>query len=196
MTRKAIITGILLVFCSIALFSQQKDSVKKVRLNHYSLTIGTGWTHYYNNLEYGDQKIKQDFAGLSFKFYWEPEYRLSLGLETGYYKMFRVTNQIGTDTTVEVDRTVVPLLLLVRMRVIDNVYLSAGMGLGFIYNKASGPNNEITTKTTSLSNYKFTGSYIYPLSDRWRVGGEVMLFNFGTYDDWMYSIQAVCAVRL
>jgi hypothetical protein len=196
MTRKAIILSGILVFCSIALFSQQKDTARKVRLNHYSLTIGAGWTHYYNNLDYGDQKINQDFAGLSFKFFWEPEHRLSLGLETGYYKMFKITDQITADTSIEVDRTVVPLLLLVRMRIIDNVYLGAGMGLAFIYNKAAGPHREVTTKTTSLSNYKFTASYIYPLAKHWRVGGEIMLFNFGTYDDWMYSIQAVCAVRL
>jgi hypothetical protein len=186
---------LILVCFTLFVFSQKQDSVK-VRLNHYSFTIGAGWTHYYNNLDYGDQKIKKDFAGLSFKFYWEPEHRLSLGLETGYYKMFKVTDQIGEDTTIEVDRTVIPLLLLVRMRIVDHVYLGAGMGLAFIYNKASGANKAITANVTSLSNYKFTGSYIYPLNKHWNVGGEVMVFNFGKFDDWMYSVQAVCAIRL
>ncbi len=56
---------LVLIFVTTAVFSQQNDSLK-VHLNHYTLTVGAGW---------------QDFAGLGLKFYWEPEYRLSLGLE-------------------------------------------------------------------------------------------------------------------
>ena len=90
----------------------------------------------------------------------------------------------------------IPLLLLVRMRIVDNFYLGAGVGLALITNKAAGANQKIVTKTTSLSNYEVSGSYIVPLSKHWQVGGELKMFNFGNLDDWMYSIQALCAVRL
>jgi hypothetical protein len=186
---------LVLVFFTLVVFSQQKDSVK-VHLNHYSFTIGTGWTHYIDNLDYGDKDLKKDFIGVSFKFFWEPEYRLSLGLESGYYRLFKNSYQINADTSIEVSRTVVPLLLLVRMRVIDNFYLGAGMGIAIITNKASGISKEIVTKTNSLSNFELSGSYIYPLSKHWRVGGEFKAFHFGSLNDWMYSVQALCAFRL
>jgi hypothetical protein len=186
---------LVLIFFTTVLYSQQKDSVK-LRLNHYTFTIGTGWTHYINNLENGDQDIKKNCAGVSFKFFWEPEYRLSLGLETGYYRLFKVTNQINADTSIETNRMVVPLLLLARMRIIDNVYLGVGMGIALITNKSSGVSQEIVTKVTSLSNFEFSGSYIYPLSKHWNVGGEIKGFHFGSLSDWMYSVQAVCAFRL
>ena len=195
MGRKTIVIAFVMVLFSLAVFSQQQDSVK-VRLNHYSLTFGTGWTHYFNNLENGDQDIRKNFAGISFKFFWEPEHLVSLGLETGYYKLFKVTYQVNGDTSVQVDRSVIPLLLLVRMRIIDNIYLGAGVGMAIINNKASGAHQEIVTKTTSLSNFEVSGSYIYPLSKHWRVGGELKVFSFGNLNDLMYSIQAVCAVRL
>lgn len=185
---------LVLIFFTLVVFSQQKDSVK-VRLNHYSLTFGTGWTHYINNLEYGDKNIQQDFAGVSLKFFWEPEYRLSLGLETGYYRLFKVKGQLTTDISGEAVRSVIPLLLLVRMRIVDNVYLGTGLGLAMITNKTSGGNQKILTKTWSLSNYEVSASYIYPLSKHWHVGGEFKFFNFGNLNDWMYSIQANCAVR-
>jgi hypothetical protein len=191
---KTVLTLVLVSYTLVA-FSQQKDSVK-VRLNHYTFTIGTGWTHYYNNLENGDQDIKKNFPGVSFRFLWEPEYRLSLGLESGYYKLFRITNQINSDTSIQIDRSVVPLLLLVRMRIVDNVYIGAGMGIAIINNKAEGAVQKIVTKTTSLSNFEVFGSYIYPLSKHWNVGGEVKIFSFASLNDWMYSIQAVCAFRL
>jgi hypothetical protein len=195
MGRKTICIALVLVFLSLASFCQKKDSVK-VHLNHYTLTVGAGWTHYINNLEYGVDKIQKDFAGVSLKFFWEPEHRLSLGLETGYYRMFRVTNQYNADTAIRIDRNVVPMLLLVRMRIVDHVYLGAGMGLAMIFTKATGAGQEVNTSVLSLSNYEVSASYIYPLTKHWLVGGEFKMFNFGKLDDWMYSVQALCAFRL
>ncbi|MEI6682571.1 MAG: hypothetical protein WCO44_08085 [Bacteroidota bacterium] len=186
---------VLLVFIAIAVFSQHKDTLK-ARINHYSFTVGTGWSHYFNNLEYGDNNIRQDFAGLSCRFYWEPEYRLSLGLESGYFRLFRVKNQITPDIGSEVDRSVIPLLLLVRMRVVDNVYLSTGLGLAVLTNKAAAGDQKIITKTWSLSNYEVAASYIYPLKKHLRVGGEMKLYNFGVLNDWMFALQAFVSVRL
>ncbi len=186
---------ILLVFIAIAVFSQQKDTLK-ARINHYSFTVGTGWNHYFNNLEYGDQNIRQDFAGLSCRFYWEPEYRLSLGLESGYFRLFRVKNQLTPDIASEVDRSVIPLLLLVRMRVIDNIYLSTGLGLAVLTNKVAAAGQKIVTRTWSLSNYEVAGSYIYPLRKHLRVGGEMKIYNFGALNDWMFAIHALVSVRL
>ena len=194
MNRKSIYITITLVLLSLSLFPQQKDSVK-VKLNHYSLTIGTGWTHYFNNLENGDKDLHEDFAGVSFRFYWEPEHLLSLGLETGYYKLFKGTYELNADTTAEVNRTVVPLLLLVRMRIVDHVYLGAGFGLALLNNKVSGIGDEILTKTTSLANFEFSAGYIYPLSRHWQVGGEARVYRFGSLEDWMMSVQAMCAFR-
>jgi hypothetical protein len=194
MKKKSTYFTIILVFCTLALFSQKKDSLH-VKLNHYSFTVATGWTHYIDNLENGDQKLKQDFMGFAFKFFWQPEYLISLGLETGYYKLFRATEQISVDTTAKVDRSVVPLLLLVRMRIIENFYLGAGMGIAIITNKTTGVGPEIVTKTNSLSNFELCGSYIYPLNKRWRVGGEAKAYHFGSLNDWMYSLQVLCAIR-
>ena len=195
MGRKIIFAVFVLVILTLAAFSQKSDSVK-LRLNHYSLTLGIGWSHYYNNLEYGDKDIRQDFAGLSVKFFWEPEHRLSLGLESGYYHLFKVKYQLANDVSAEVNRSVVPFLLLVRMRIVDRFYLGTGMGLAVINNKVSGGSKEILTKTWSLSNYEFSGSYIYPLRHHLCVGGEFKVFNFGNLNDWIYSLQVLCAFRL
>jgi hypothetical protein len=195
MGRIKTVFTLVLIFFTLVVYSQAKDSVR-VRLNHYSLAIGAGWTHYFNNLENGDNNIKTDFAGISAKFFWEPEYRLSLGLETGYYKLFKIENQVSQDTSVQIDRSLVPFLLLVRMRIIDHVYLGAGMGISIITNKASGAGQEIVTKMNSLANFELSGSYLYPLSKHWIVGGETKVFYSGTLNDWIYSIQAVCAIKL
>lgn len=193
MARIRILLTCLAAGLVLAAFPQASDS-SKVRLNHYSFTLGTGWTHYIDNLENGNGDITKDFIGVSLKFFWEPEYRLSLGLETGYYKLFRTTHQFG-DTVAHADRNVVPLLLLVRMRIIDNFHLGAGMGLAFVQNKLSGVGDEVVTKTNSLANFQLSASYMYPLGKMFRVGGEAKAFHFAAMDDWMYSLQALVAVR-
>jgi hypothetical protein len=190
---RTIIT-LAMAFLSVVVYSQKNDSIK-VRLNHYSFTIGTGWTHYINNLESGGQNIQKDYAGVSLKFFWEPEHLLSLGLETGYYKLFVAKGQLTDNTTGQVDRSVIPLLLLIRMRIIQNVHLGIGTGIALINNKTVGGKQKVITETISLSNFEFSGAYIYPLSKHWLVGGEVKLFHFGNTEDTMYSIQATFAWR-
>ena len=184
----------VLVSLSVVVYSQNNDSVK-VRLNHYTLTIGAGWTHYINNLEMGGQNLQKDYAGVSLKFFWEPEHRLSLGLETGYYKLFMAKGQLTDNTTGQVDRSIVPVLFLIRMRIIDNVHLGIGTGLALIMNKTAGGKQKVLTETISLSNFELSGAYIYPLSKHWLVGGEVKLLHVGNTEDNMCTIQATCAVR-
>lgn len=179
------------IYCN----AQERDSTK-VRLNHYSLNIGLGWTHYVNNLESGDDDIRQNFAGVSLRFFWEPEHRLALGLESGYYKLFKTKNQVTNDVYAEVDRVVIPMLLLVRMRIVDNVYLGIGMGLTQIRNQTIVENDKVITKTLSLSNFEVSASYLYPMGKRWKIGGEAKVFSFGNLNDWMYSLQGVAAVIL
>ena len=184
----------VLAFLSVVVFSQKNDSVK-VHLNHYTFTVGTGWTHYINTLEMGGQNLQKDFAGVSLKFFWEPEHRLSLGLETGYYKLFTAKGQLTDNTTGQVDRSIIPLLFLIRMRIIDNVHLGVGTGIALITNKTLGGQQKVVTETISLSNFELSGAYIYPLSKHWLLGGEVKFFHFGNTEDNMYSIQATCAVK-
>ena len=186
---------ILFFLTALASFATQKDSLQS-KPTRFSVALGNGWTHYIDNLDYGNQNLNKDFAGLSLRFLWEPEYRLSLGAETGYYTMFfKFKNQTGSATTGEITRRITPILLLVRMRIIDHFYLSTGFGLALLTSSSKGAEQNIVTNTMSLSNYQFTASYIYPLSPRVQLGGEAKLFNFGAYNDWMYSLQAFCAYR-
>jgi len=196
MAKRLISVIILVIFFSTLSYGQKNDSVSKKRNSHYSLAIGLGWTHYINTLEIGKENATINSAGLSLKFFWEPEFRLSLGLETGLYKLYTVKNKTNTDVDGQATMSAIPLLLTVRMRIVDHFYLSAGAGLAVMFNKVKGINATISSTILSLSNYQFSASYIYPLSKHWRLGGEFKVLSFGKASDWLYTLQAVCAVRL
>jgi len=195
MAKRAIFILVLSVLLSYGTFSQKADSIK-VKRNHYSLTVGVGWAHYINTLEIGKDNATINSAGVSLKFFWEPEHRLSLGLESGFYRLYSVKSKSYTDVTGQVTMSAMPFLLVVRMRIVDRFYLSAGAGLAMMFNKVTGIDNKVNSNILSLSNYQFSGSYIYPLTKHWQVGGEFKVLDFGKASDWMYTIQALCAFRL
>jgi hypothetical protein len=185
---------LILVLISTLVFPQENNAVHE-RPDHFSLAVGTGWTHYFNNLEYGDKNIVTDFGGVSFRFFWETEYKLALGFESGYYRMFRANGEFVSGVSAEAERNVIPMMMLVRMRIADRIYLGTGFGLALLKNKSSGPGNVGKTNTLSLSNYQASASYIYPVNTHLRLGGEMKLYYFGSLNDWMYSVQVLCAVR-
>lgn len=194
MSRKYIAFVLVFLLTTIAAFPQPKDPAL-AKPFHYSLTLGSGWTHYFDNLDYGNQGLSKDFAGYSFRFLWEPEYRLSLGAETGIYTMFKIKSKSGAATPGDITRRVTPVFLLARMRIFDHFYLGTGFGLAFLTNSTNTDHQKIVTNTLSLSNYLFSASYIYPIGNRWQLGGEVKVFDFGAYNDWMYSLQVFGAFR-
>ena len=195
MAKRQLLILALSLFFSYTAFSQRADSVR-VKRNHYSLAVGIGWAHYINTLEIGKDDASINSAGVSLKFFWEPEHRLSLGLESGFYRLYKVRSKSYTDTGGQATMSAMPLLLTVRMRIIDRFYLSAGAGLAVMFNKVTGVGTQINSNILSLSNYQASASYIYPLTKHWQVGGEFKVLNFGKASDWMYTLQAVCAVRL
>jgi len=195
MVKRQVFILVLSLFLSFAASSQPADSIM-VKRNHYSLAVGIGWVHYINSLEIGKDNATINSAGLSLKFFWEPEHRLSLGLETGFYRLYKVKSKTYTDEAGQATMSAVPFLLNVRMRIIDHVYLSAGAGLAIMLNKVTGIGGQINSNILSLSNYQFSGSYVYPLTKHWQIGGEFKVLNFGKASDWMYTLQAICAVRL
>lgn len=195
MAKRQLFIFVIFLFLSCTGFSQHADSVK-ARKNYYSLTAGVGWAHYINSLEIGKDNATINSIGISVKFFWEPEHRLSLGLESGFYRLYKVKLKSIAEASGQATMSAIPLLLVVRMRIVDHFYLSVGGGMAMMFNKVTGIDNKVTSNILSMSNYQCSGSYLYPLSKHWQVGGEFKVLNFGKASDWMYSLQALCAVRL
>ena len=194
MTRKILFASLFLMVFTMMVNAQEKDPFVTKR-NHYSLAIGFGWVHYINTLEIGKDLATINSPGLSARFYWEPEHRLSLGLETGYYRLYKVKGTSDTGLSGEATMAGVPFLLEVRMRVIDRVHVSVGAGLAAMFNNVKGIDKEISSTIISYSNFQVGASYIYPLTKHWQVGGEFKAVAFGKTFDWLYTLQAFCAVR-
>jgi len=172
------------------------DSIPKTH-SHYSLAVGTGWSHYFSNFQTVSAKdVNKDFIGLSMRFLWEPEYLLSLGLETGFYRVYRVKKTLSPEYTMDSKEYIMPLMLVIRMKIIDHLYLSVAPGLVMQFSNISGIGSTVNTHQLSLANFEGCVSYLYPISKKWVVGGEARLLYVGVTNDYISSLNAVIAVIL
>ncbi|MCX6280630.1 MAG: hypothetical protein NTU51_01540 [Bacteroidetes bacterium] len=201
--RKIIITALLCLIVFSSARAQKPDSLVHPASDishpksHFTLAFGAGWSHYFANMDLVPARnVQKDFIGTSFRFMWEPEYRLSLGLETGFYRIFRVDSTLTAEYSMQSRMNVVPLFLVIRMRIVDNFYLSIAPGLALQYTKITGIGPEITSHQFSMANFEATASYFYPVSKLFLVGGEARVMYFGKTNDTMFSLNAVFAIKL
>lgn len=196
--KKTILICLFSLAAVLSVSAQKADTIKTQKIkSHYTLAVGAGWSHYFANMDLVPARdVQKDFIGTSFRFMWEPEYRLSLGLETGFYRIFKVDSTLTSEYSMKSRMNVVPLFLVVRMRIVDNFYLSIAPGLAIQYSKITGIGPEITSKQFSMANFLICASYLYPLGKHFVVGGEARAMYFGKTDDLMMSLSAVFAVKL
>ena len=194
--KRKIILSLLLLFVAEILPAQSNDSIPKTR-SHYSLAIGTGWSHYFSNMQtVSSRDVQKDFIGISLRFLWEPEYLVSLGLETGVYRIYRVNKVLNAEYTMDSRMYVIPFMLVVRMKIIDHLYLSVAPGLALQFSQISGIGDKVNTHQFSYANFEACASYLYPVSKHFEIGGEARLFYIGKTNDYISSLNVVCAVKL
>ena len=193
--RKSISICLLCLFAALAVSAQTNDSIPKSR-SHYTLAAGAGWSHYFSNMDLVPARnVQKDFVGLSFRFMWEPEYRLSLGLETGFYRIFKVDSVLTSEYTMHARMNMVPLLLVVRMRIADNFYLSVAPGIVVQFSQITGIGDKIQSTQYSFANFEACASYLYPLGKYLMAGGEARFFYIGKTNDYILSVNAVFGVK-
>ena len=194
--RSLVIILFLLAAPVVVLGQEQKPQ-------NWSVGGGLGWFHYINTLDRGANFAKTNQVGFTFRFMWEPEHRLSIGLESGYYTIYSLeVPETTTSPYGNAKLTAIPLLLSFRIRVLPNFYLSGGPGMAIMYSdvttsSVSNPalNGSAQSSFLSLANLHVSAMYRKKISDRFDLGGEVKFLNFGKTEDYGYSLQVVGAYR-
>ncbi len=162
---------------------------------YFGVYIGGGWLHYFNNMEIElgvPVDIQNDHACFSGKIMWEPGRRLSVGLESGYYPMYKYSESDNSEHSAA--SNFVPILMNISMRVVDNFSVGLGTGMVILNNHIEGVSNA-DSRVMSMSNFHIMASYNYPLSRNWTVGGEARYMWIGKTNDYNMSIQALLGFR-
>ncbi|MBL7847832.1 MAG: outer membrane beta-barrel protein [Cyclobacteriaceae bacterium] len=184
--RKTILI-LFLMAGSLSAQSQEKP-------NNWSVGAGLGWFHYINTIQMPRVKnaAVTDHVGYTFRFMWEPEHRLSMGLESGYYTIYSIDSKpAGNWAGGSAKLTALPLLLSFRIRVLPDFYLSGGPGLTIMFSEVNVLGSEANSSFLSLANLHISALYRKKINDRFDIGGEVKFVNFGKTEDYGYSVQLI-----
>lgn len=186
----------IFIVAVIVSFSVLQAAAQEEKSNNWSIGAGAGWFHYINTLDVGKDLVKTNHAGFTFRFMWEPEHRVAMGLESGYYTIYsldRESTPQGPGGTAKL--TAVPLLISFRIRVLPDLYVSGGPGLTIMYSNVDVLDNKATGSFLSLANLHAAVMYRKKINDRFDVGTELKFLNFGKTEDYGFTLQLVGAYR-
>ena len=175
-------------FCKAQKTWNTRDSVAR----GVSISVSTGISHYINTLQPDPSRVslRQNFSCSSFRFMWEPEHRLSMGIEVGHYKVYEVQLAEGKDVNIA-SLSVTPILFCVQMRVFKNFFATVGTGISIHHSDVNYLGNQSESQTMAFSNLQFGGGYVYPVTKQFGLGLKAQFLSENRTEDGIFSVQAV-----
>lgn len=152
--------------------SAQMDSTMKHRFTVYA---GVGPNYYFNNLVLFKSLVNELNYSVVGRIMWEPEHRLSVGIEAGYYRLYTL-NFPGVLNT-KIANTAVPIQVVIGMRIHRNFYTNLSMGFSFLTNDVTTNfAGDFDARALSAADFTLTLGYKKMISDRFSLGAETKLF--------------------
>jgi len=111
----------ILMCCSIHQATAQNKTASEKKEKHFTAYGGIGPSYYFNNLVVGKQGVHEFGYSVVGRFMWEPEYFLSLGVETGYFRLYSADYENGSNNA-HITNSLVPIQLIVSMKFLKNYY--------------------------------------------------------------------------
>lgn len=121
---------------------------------------------------------------------WHPQYRLRLGLETGYTDFYSYNLKNG-NTKGDVSLTAIPILITWSMPVVKRLSIYAGFGSYFLTSRLNY-NGKVKSTTFSLGS-NFALAYVQPISKNLQLAAEVKWMDAFETRDHALSIQTQLA---
>lgn len=184
-----------LFFGYVSAFAQNKDSLYSI-----SIDIGGGYLRYITSLDF-ESLDQNGFCG-SVRLMWHPEHLLSVGVETGYQKLYSIDPKIDIPEIgsydVKASMLATPIFLVFTMRAfpesIPHLNILFAPGIFILYNRGEAFNEEI--KSSQISNGFTSGiSYLQPISDFISIGGEIKYSQIAKIQDSDITIQFMLSYK-
>ncbi len=150
--------------------------------HRFSVYLGAGPNFYFNNLVFLKNKVNEFNYSFSGKVMWEPEHRLSIGLETGYFRLYGV--DLSGPKNSKVRNSAIPVQLVVTMRVLKSFYGSVSIGRAFLINDVTtDAYGNFDATTFSLADFSATAGYRKKLNDRFSIGIDAKYYYSSKAED-------------
>ncbi|MEN9685695.1 MAG: hypothetical protein RLZZ28_1481 [Bacteroidota bacterium] len=166
----------LLLFCLMGTecIAQTKPREKK---HHMVLYGGLGPNFYFNNLVLAKDQVNEFNYTTSVRLMWEPEHRLSLGVETGYNRLYTIKTTSGTNNEIRIVNSAIPLHAVVSMKFFKQFYGCFILGPSIIQNKLSSTlAGDNYASVVSLGDFGLAAGYRKKINNKISIGTELKWF--------------------
>lgn len=168
-----------------------KDVVRESRHKSLLLDVGIGASYYVapiNHQPIGLQTNVNRFSpATTLRVMWQPQYRLAVGLESGYTNFYSYNLKNG-NINGKLNLTAIPILITWSMPVVKRVRIYAGFGSYFLTSRLNYESK--TTSTTFSLGSNIALSYQQPVSKNLSIAAEAKWMNAFETKDQALSLQA------
>jgi hypothetical protein len=172
------------------------QSEKAEKYHKFAVYAGVGPSYFFNNLVASKNDVNELNYAFSARFMWEPEHsKLSLGFETGYYRLYTVNS---SQPKAHVSNSAIPLMFVVSMKFNKNFYASWSMGQSILPSKVSNTDSSynFNSSTWSLSDFSATFGYRFVQKSRISYAAELKGYYSSSYANATIAALFIVGYRL
>ncbi|NCD70040.1 outer membrane beta-barrel protein [Mucilaginibacter agri] len=191
--KRIIVIKLLVIACSLHAIAQTSDYTKPKR-KKFAVYAGVGPNYYFNNLELGKSYVNNFNYSFTGRVMWEPEHLLSLGVETGYYRLY--TYNTPQPNHVHIANTAIPIQIVVSMKFLQSFYANFSMGQSVLLNKIETENNDnFSASSFSVADFGGTLGYRKMLGNRFSISTEAKFYYSSGFVDRNIALLFVGGYR-
>lgn len=177
LTRRG--TTALVLLCLTVTLAYAQDGTPEKR-HRNSVYLGVGPNYYFNNLVALKNEVNELNYSFVARYMWEPEHLLSIGFETGYYRLYNIKLNGANHTSIR--NSAIPFQLVLGMRFLKTFYGNFAIGRSLLVNDiTTDADGNYDASVLSLADFSTTVGYKKRLNDRISLSSELK---------WYYASKA------
>jgi len=191
--KRIIIIGVLSIACTIQAIAQTTNYTKPKK-SKFAVYAGFGPNYYFNNLQLGKNFVNNFNYSFTGRIMWEPEHLLSLGIESGYNRLY--TFNTPQPNQVHIANSAVPLLIVVSMKVSQALYVNFSMGQSILHNNIhTEGKGDLNSTNISIADFSGTFGYKHMLGNRFSIATEAKYYYSSGFIDRNIALLFVGGFR-
>ncbi|HWA35566.1 MAG TPA: hypothetical protein VG737_15600 [Cyclobacteriaceae bacterium] len=169
----------LALVCLTVVLTHGQDAAPEKR-HRNSVYLGVGPNYYFNNLVALKNEVNEFNYSFVARYMWEPEHLLSIGFETGYYRLYNIKLNGANHTSIR--NSAIPFQLVLGTRFLKNYYFNFAIGRSLLINDiTTDADGDFDASALSLADFSTTVGYKKRLNDRFSLSSELK---------WYYASKA------
>ncbi len=182
------------IFCLSSPAIAQSDKTNKSK-RHWTVYGGIGPNYYFNNLVLLKNEVNELNYSFVGRIMWEPEHLLSIGFETGYYRLYSMN--LTTPVNTKIKNSAIPIQFVISMKFLKSFYGNFAIGRSILINDiTTSGTGDYDATTLSLADFSTTIGYRRKLNERFSLGLESKFYWASKADDKNVALLFMAGYRL